>query len=232
MQVNWSKVFKGKPRNSTGTSLLGGIGMTEAEWLSIADQFSMLEYIRPMATNQQLQSLWNEFVKDEPDLIDAGNPEFFFYGDDRLQGLYQMIATPDDCNIIRDVFGNPFRPFRWYDNQACARCGVLCVENKSKYCKYGGDPDGKNPHKWVLPWITPDVKAIVAGMIEGKCRYCLGRGGWLYNTDELCDQCNGTGKTYDFSDMPILADALEEASCTNEEVINHCRDLERTSDGG
>jgi hypothetical protein len=27
----------------------------------------------------------------------------------------------------------------------------------------------------------------------------------------------------DFIDMPILADALEEADCTNADILNHCR---------
>jgi len=28
----------------------------------------------------------------------------------------------------------------------------------------------------------------------------------------------------DFSAMPILANALQDAGCDNEEVLNHCRD--------
>jgi hypothetical protein len=27
----------------------------------------------------------------------------------------------------------------------------------------------------------------------------------------------------DFTDMPVLADALEEAGCTNQDILNHCR---------
>jgi hypothetical protein len=27
-----------------------------------------------------------------------------------------------------------------------------------------------------------------------------------------------------FSDLPLLADALEEAGCTNEQLLQHCRD--------
>lgn len=32
-------------------------------------------------------------------------------------------------------------------------------------------------------------------------------------------------KTQDFGDMPILADALEDAGCTNQDVLQHCRSL-------
>jgi hypothetical protein len=31
----------------------------------------------------------------------------------------------------------------------------------------------------------------------------------------------------DFSAMPILADALQDAGCTNEDVLNHCRDAKQ-----
>ena len=30
----------------------------------------------------------------------------------------------------------------------------------------------------------------------------------------------------DFSLMPILADALQDAGCENEHILNHCRDTE------
>ncbi|MCE9561742.1 MAG: hypothetical protein K8U57_06765 [Planctomycetes bacterium] len=45
-------------------------------------------------------------------------------------------------------------------------------------------------------WRTSDVVAIATGIYD--CR--------------------------DFSAMPILADALQEAGCDNDDVLNHCRD--------
>jgi hypothetical protein len=32
----------------------------------------------------------------------------------------------------------------------------------------------------------------------------------------------------DFSAMPILADALQDAGCDSDEVLNHCRDTNNT----
>jgi len=64
------------------------------------------------------------------------------------------------ADLIRDIFGNPFKPVAF------------------------------NPN-----WRTSDVTAMARGMYE----------------------------TRDFSAMPILADALQDAGCESDEVLNHCR---------
>ncbi len=62
--------------------------------------------------------------------------------------------------LLRDIFGNPFRPAT------------------------------------IIPlWLTPTVASLAQEMYYSR----------------------------DFSAMPILADALRDAGCDNEEVLNHCR---------
>lgn len=51
---------------------------------------------------------------------------------------------------------------------------------------------------WQSPWLTPAVLALARGIYE-ECR---------------------------FEDMPILADALEEAGCDHEDILQHCRGQE------
>jgi hypothetical protein len=63
--------------------------------------------------------------------------------------------------LIRDIFGNPFRPVAL-------------------------DP----------AWLTSDVVALARGVYAERA----------------------------FDRMPILADALQDAGCDCEEVLNHCRD--------
>jgi hypothetical protein len=74
-------------------------------------------------------------------------------------------ATRDEegahCDILRDIFGNPFRPVAF-------------------------DAD----------WRTSTAVAIAQGMYDSR----------------------------DFGAMPILADALQDAGCDNDDVLNHCRD--------
>ena len=64
------------------------------------------------------------------------------------------------CDILRDIFGNPFRPVAF-------------------------DP----------AWRTETAVLLARGMYESR----------------------------DFGAMPILADALQDAGCENEQILNHCR---------
>ena len=64
------------------------------------------------------------------------------------------------CDVIRDIFGNPFRPATF-------------------------DPS----------WRTSTAVAIAKGMYDSR----------------------------DFTAMPILADAIQDAGCDNDEVLTHCR---------
>ena len=48
-----------------------------------------------------------------------------------------------------------------------------------------------------------------------------------FNPDWLTSTVKALAKAFyaeqHFDDLPVLADALEEAGCTNEEILNHCR---------
>ena len=71
-------------------------------------------------------------------------------------------AYRSNCELLRDIFGNPFRPARF-------------------------DP----------AWRTSTAVALASQMYESR----------------------------EFSAMPILADALQDAGCDNDDVLNHCRGL-------
>jgi hypothetical protein len=65
------------------------------------------------------------------------------------------------CDLLRDIFGNPFRPVAF-------------------------DPT----------WRTSDVMLLARGIYDERA----------------------------FDRMPILADALQDAGCTNDDILGHCRD--------
>jgi hypothetical protein len=75
------------------------------------------------------------------------------------------------------------------------------LENQSYYVPQARDIFG-NPFRPVdfAPWRTDTAVALAHQMYEGR----------------------------EFSAMPILADALQDAECANEDVLNHCRDANQT----
>jgi len=78
-------------------------------------------------------------------------------------GMPDAISAPEEiaqCLLIRDIFGNPFRPA-------------------------AVDPS----------WLTSDVLALATGIYQDRA----------------------------YDRMPILADALQDAGCDIDDVLNHCR---------
>jgi hypothetical protein len=78
----------------------------------------------------------------------------------RYEQVHKWEECPEQADLVRDVFGNPFRPVAF-------------------------DP----------AWRTSTAVAIARGMYEPR----------------------------DFSAMPILADALQDAGCENADILDHCR---------
>jgi hypothetical protein len=80
--------------------------------------------------------------------------------------LLRLTNNTDDstlsnfCHLIRDIFGNPFRPIL-FDSS----------------------------------WLTSTATALAQQMYDSR----------------------------DFSAMPILADALQDAGCDSADILNHCR---------
>lgn len=64
------------------------------------------------------------------------------------------------CNLLRDIIGNPFRP--------------VAIERS---------------------WLTSDVRILAEGIYQDRA----------------------------FDRMPILADALQDAGCDNDDILDHCR---------
>jgi len=49
-----------------------------------------------------------------------------------------------------------------------------------------------------------------------------------YRTDTVLSLVRTMYDSRDFSAMPILADALQDAGCDNDDILNHCRDADAT----
>jgi len=107
-------------------------------------------------------------------------------------------STPFTADSLRCIFGNPFpkgvSPQLHWLRVTASRVMKLLAASPSR-------PVSTKPEVFVpasvliRSWLTSTVLALANGIYEEKA----------------------------FDRMPILADALQDAGCDNEEILNHCR---------
>jgi hypothetical protein len=134
-----------------------GTAVTEEEWLVCRDPTQLLGILCDGATDQKCLRFC-EACGDASDETLRNQPWNYVVG-----WVYETdsgLTLERKCGLLRDIFGNPFRP------------------------------------------VTLDPRWLTSSVLD------LGRA--IYDERAI-------------ERMPILADALMDAGCDNEEVLNHCR---------
>jgi hypothetical protein len=158
------------------------------------------------------------------------------------------LAPAAQAALLRDIVGNPFRPVTLpAPPVTCLECGgsgrvavpdppgvVTSFRGKTQPCPCckGGRVPGP------CPWLTPTVRCLALAaylerdrpcpMCRGKGRLfsCLGKGS-LYWGEGNCGTCRGSGRVTDGmldpARLAVLADALEEVGCEDEQILAHLR---------
>ncbi len=135
-----------------------------------------------------------------------------------VRGQHVAERCPDDATmtaLLRDIIGNPLRPH-------------IPLEHLQ------GSP-------W---WLDPQVLTLAQVAYEErpgqKCEKCRGKGRFFRvanpSIKEPCSHCHSTGRIDDGSLDPfrlkLVADALEDVGCDEEELLRHLRGEEfREADG-
>jgi hypothetical protein len=132
---------------------------------------------------------------------------------------------PNAANLLRDIFGNPFRP-------VTLPLGPLDYFMKPPSW-HKGPTHGQGYYPTQCPWLTPTVVSLSPAAYEER----PGRESGEVVVGHRCAGCGVRkwGKcrctVADGSLCPdrlaILADALEDAGCEDEEVLRHLRGQER-----
>ena len=88
------------------------------------------------------------------------------------------------------------------------RCRWELCRTPSEVCEVGDSPrhlrQSLPPRAFALAWLTSDVVSLAKGIYDERA----------------------------FNGMPILADALQDAGCDNDDVLNHCRDRKQVTSAG
>jgi hypothetical protein len=214
--------------------------VTEADWLASDDPQAMLHYLQyaPVGVGGRLRGTSDggprlvsdrklrlfavacchavsdelgaeaEYCDELPrgPAKDAANWAMGWAGDQKTPTAAERAA------LLRCIVGSPFRPLR--PVTPCA--------------------DGPTCPQHGYPWLTPAVRSLAQAIHDGPpCPTCRGLGGGPFGRlpdgtrthgGERCPDCRGSGRgLFDFAALPVLADCLEEAGCSDAAILAHCR---------
>lgn len=191
--------------------------MIEHEWATSQDTRAMLELITPgesrgvgklkswMTSDRKLR-LWVEACREAT--RKSGNTWLDLNGPDQPMRSARTWATSIGeqvglsfgvrANLLREIIGNPHHPVTLPKRLECVHCRGRGFVYDYRANHLPGDTkcwvcDGRSHQP--CPWLTPTV--------VGMAKYAY--------------------ESLDFSGLPVLADALEEAGCDNQNLLRHLR---------
>ncbi len=199
--------------------------MTEAEWMTWRDPEAMIREIQIDASDRQLQLLtiatarlrWDELPEDPfRKVVETAER----YADDAAY------ATFLELNVFRDqVFGfitGGERGDRWWGepNRSWLALTLLLTARDRNELPPVGDGD---VHLWqqCIQGSSAALCLVVRDIFGNPFRPVAFSPEWRTSTTVLLAQ--QMYESRDFGAMPILADALQDAGCDNDDVLTHCR---------
>ncbi len=164
------KMVKHLKRRARGTDRVWRLFMA-AFWIGNVPLLDLKRDRTTLVKRVTMLEVWAE-TGAHPKRLPKHRPPAVFLNSDVWEAVAETIraaegvawgeaARPRHVALLRDIFGNPFRPVTFSPS-----------------------------------WRTDTAVSLARGMYESR----------------------------DFSAMPILADALQDAGCDNDDVPNHCRD--------
>lgn len=200
--------------------------MTEAEWLSCADLKPMLEFVRGKASERKLRlfSLACCHRLESRMLTDRGWGSWFletvavvdrcFEGagsDAELAELYDVAPN----NLTNQVVAGILTPDAWDGAIETSRAAA-------ERAGWGIDEWGNRDYS---EWRVRAERVVQARRLRcilgNPFRSVCFSPGW--RTDTAVALARQMYESRDFSAMPILADAVQDAGCEDELVLGHCR---------
>jgi hypothetical protein len=187
--------------------------MTEQEWLACTDPKPMLEYLRGKVSDRKLRllgcaycrGLWPQ-LKRQASRQAVAVAELFADGEATDE---QRIEAFEEAGYATEATRS--RGERAYAIAVAAE-EVVEDETCDWYCGWYG-------LKSYLP--RKKQKAILTCIFGNPFKPVAAEGNWLTPTVKQLAEAIYGDRGYDR--MPILADALEEAGCTDPDILTHCR---------
>jgi hypothetical protein len=203
--------------------------MTEAEWLAATDAMPMLQFLVGKASDRKLRLFICAWGYDAwSKMLDECSREAIVVAERFADGLAdqsELTASFQDALCAWDAIkivrgGRHGKPIRSGETYQAAKQAAEVARNASdpKLC------DASVAHRlsWRLSGATRYTLACHLRDIFGNpCRPVPSDPSWLTST--VTDLARQMYESRDFSAMPILADALQDAGCDSDDILDHCR---------
>jgi hypothetical protein len=208
--------------------------MTEAEWLACEDPTPMLEFLRGKASDRKLRLIAVACCQRAKPFMEEDKHELADIAEAYAEGLVSV-------EVLNAVHARHYRPNNHPMRDAFSYTAALDIRESLPYlvedladgiasCKV--DDTGRTFEEWenekavAFRSESALTSAQVRDIIGNPFRPVAFDAAWRTPTAVAL-----SGQMYesrDFTAMPILADALQDAGCDNEEVLRHCRDTSVT----
>jgi hypothetical protein len=221
--------------------------MTEAEWHTSDNVNAMYWRIRPLRESSSAKLtrrvatlfgvgcvLATPQAAEQPFLMTATNIAASAAGDGKWKAVDRLLPKAGkQCRTAYDTSGSDSVPHCW------ALAALRLVQNDigvhAVHVPYFLEQALEGTSN--LPHLKKAYAAILRDVAGSPARFGRGRqlapgakkpkrGAFFYpswRTSDVMLLANGIYAEKAFDRMPILADALQDAGCDNEDILNHCR---------
>jgi hypothetical protein len=219
--------------------------MTEQEWLQATDPMPMLEFLRGKASDRKLRlfavgccrHVWY-IMPDEPCRQAAEVAERFADG---MATEQELRAAADAAQISAEdnSFAKPHQSFAvgqgiyFAARTACYAANSPVHETAARAARTlysaaigaAGDPDTNLVTRRAAADAVRQYQINLLNDLFGNpFRPITINPAWLtWHGGLLVSMARRMYDSRDFADMPVLADALEEAGCQEQDILDHCR---------
>jgi hypothetical protein len=211
--------------------------MTEAEWLACTEPLLMLEHLRGREGPRKLRlfavaccrRLWHLFsdwrcrraVEVAERFADGEASEAELAA---ARAAIQSRRRESVSDLARRVAEEQPSTAAWFTYQTACRLSMVAQRQASKHWELTGAGSEADQQRLFRQMVEKSLSLLLRDLIGNPFHPVELDPAWLrWNNGCVVALAGANYERRDFGSMPILADALEEAGCDNQEVLDHCR---------
>jgi hypothetical protein len=205
--------------------------VTEAEWLTYADPFPMLQHLRGKASARKLRLFgyvcWHRLRHL---LRDERLREFVRLLELHADGLVpgpQLTAAREAAREARGrVDGATTASAR--EREVCSRLVSWGASSRARRAAERAARAARDAAAWIGDWaVAAEAKVqrdFLRDLFGNPFRPVTAEPSWMtWNGGVVVKLAESVYEERAFERLPVLADALEEAGCTDPDLLAHCR---------